>query len=139
MSSRPTKRSDNDTLYAPLVISATVDVWNEYGKAAMVHANCARVGKETAGRNGKFNGGHWIYTGNTTSFLQYIPHMPRCADYADVAATLEAAQSFAATLDADVPATLDAAQSLAATFDAAQPLAPTAAAAARGCSTARRG
>jgi hypothetical protein len=70
---------------------------------------------------------------------QYIPQRPRCADYVDVAATLEAAQSFAATLDADVPATLDAAQSLAATFDAAQPLAPTAAAATRGCTAARRG
>jgi len=39
MSSRPTKRSDNDTMYAPLVIGATVDEWNEYGKAAMAHVN----------------------------------------------------------------------------------------------------
>ena len=60
MSSRPTKRSDNDTMYAPLVIGATVDEWNEYGKAAMAHVNCVRVGKETAGRNGEFNGGHCI-------------------------------------------------------------------------------
>jgi hypothetical protein len=47
-------------MYAPLVIGATVDEWNEYGKAAMAHVNCVRVGKETAGRNGEFNGGHCI-------------------------------------------------------------------------------
>ena len=78
-------------------LCATVDEWNEYGKAAMAHARCVRVGKETANRHGEFNGGHWIYTGNTTSFLRYIPQMPRCADYVDVAATLDAAQSLAAT------------------------------------------